>query len=70
MDDFEPCNALKTKSGTHKTFGVYGSIRNIPVKLQSKLDNIFLVALVSSEDLKHDENIHEVNEIICKILPN
>lgn len=68
MDDFEPCDALKTKSGTHKTFGVYGSIRNIPVNLQSKLNNIFLVALVSSEDLKYDQYIHDINKVITNDL--
>lgn len=65
MDDYEVCNPLKSKKGIHKTFGVYGSIRNVPPNLQSKVNNIFLVALVSSEDLKDDKRLNDVNEIIC-----
>lgn len=58
------CNPLKTKKGTHKTLSIYGSIRNIPPNLQSKQNNIFLVALVCSEDVKYDESLNSVNEII------
>lgn len=51
-DAFEPCNALQSKANRHKINGVYLTIQNIPPKLASKLNNIFLVALCNSDDLK------------------
>lgn len=70
MDDFQPCNPLKSKTLLNKMLGIYGSIRNIPVQLQSKLYNIFLVALVASEDLKCDESLNKLNTLICNDLAN
>lgn len=37
IDDFEPCNALKSKAGIHKMCGVYLQLRNIPEYYRSKL---------------------------------
>lgn len=54
IDEFEPCNALKSKSGLHKMCAIYFEIRNIDPKLKSKLNNIHLVGLVKSQDLKAD----------------
>lgn len=51
-DEFDPCSALQSKAGIHKTLGVYFSIRNIPLKFQSKLKNIYLVCLCNGDDLK------------------
>lgn len=63
-DDFEPCDALKSKAGKHKKCAFYMIIRNMPKKLQSKLSNIFLIAVADSIDLKTEsasfENIIEV----------
>lgn len=63
-DDFEPCDALKSKAGKHKLCAFYLTIRNMPRKLQSQLSNIFLIALVDSVDLKSEsasfDNIIEV----------
>lgn len=53
FDEFEPCNALKTKAGMHKMLGVYLEIRNIDPKYKSKLGHIHLVALVKSRDMKY-----------------
>lgn len=55
IDDFEPCNALKTKSGLHKMCGIYMEIRNVDPKYKSKLSNIHLVALVKSQDVKEND---------------
>lgn len=51
-DDFEVCNPLGSKSTLHKICAVYFSIKNMPPQYRSKLDNIFLVALCHSDDLK------------------
>lgn len=52
IDDFEPCEALKSKSGIHKMCGIYFQIMNVPECYRSRLDNIYLVALVVVEDTK------------------
>lgn len=52
IDEFEPCSALKTKAGLHKTCAIYMQIVNLPQRLLSKLENIHLVALCLSENLK------------------
>lgn len=51
-DDFEVCNPLGSKSTLYKVCAVYFSIKNMPPQYRSKLDNIFLVALCHSDDLK------------------
>lgn len=53
IDEFEPCDALKSKTGIHKMCGVYFQIMNVPERYRSRLDNIYLVALVVVEDTKH-----------------
>lgn len=51
-DDFEVCCALKSKSNIHKVCATYMQIRNMPIEFRSKLDNVFLVALCESSNLK------------------
>lgn len=51
-DEFEICNPLQSKAGVHKVLAVYFSIRNIPPEYRSRLNNIYLVCLVNSNDLK------------------
>lgn len=68
MDDFEICCSVKTKATKHKICGIYFQIRNLPENIVSKIENIFLVALVSSEDLKNDAILNEVVEIIVEEL--
>lgn len=64
-DDFEPCDALKSKAGRHKKCAFYLVIRNLPKKLQSKLSNIFLVAIAGSSDIKNDSGgIKSILEVI------
>ena len=47
-DDFETANPLGSKKGVYKLLGVYMSLICLPLKYQSKLDNILLVSLVES----------------------
>lgn len=54
-DDFEVCNPLQSHSGVHKMCAVYFSIENLPKKYLSRLDNIYLVALCHSDDLKSEQ---------------
>lgn len=54
IDDFEPCCAIKTKAGVHKTCGVYFEIRNIDPKQKSKLRNDHLIAFAKSHDIKSE----------------
>lgn len=51
-DDFEPCNALGSKSNMHKLTAVYMIIKNLPSKYLSRLQNIYLIALCHADDLK------------------
>lgn len=64
IDDFEVCCPVKSKATKHKICGIYFQIRNLPANIVSKIDNIFLVGLVSSEDLKDDAILNDVNELI------
>lgn len=51
IDDFEPCSDLKSKTGLHKQCAIYFQIRNLPQHIRSKLNNIFVIALVPVLDL-------------------
>lgn len=64
MDDFEICCPVKSKAGKHKICGIYFQIRNLPPNLSAKIDNIFLVALATSSDLKDDRVLNDLNELI------
>lgn len=52
QDDFDPCNNLQSKAGRHKVCALYFRIHNMPPKYASKLNNIFLICLCNSDDLK------------------
>lgn len=54
-DEFEPCNALQSKANRHKISAVYLAIHNMPPKYISKSNNIFLVCLCNSDDLKSQQ---------------
>lgn len=68
IDDFEICCAVKSKAVKHKVCGVYFQIRNVPPEIASKIDNIFLVALCNSKDLKNDKKFHDFLKIIVEDL--
>lgn len=66
-DDCEICDALKSKKGIHKICCVYFTIDNMPEKFLSKTDNIFLVALCESTNLKIDDNnFDEIAELVLE----
>lgn len=52
VDDFEICCPLKSKSNIHKVCATYMQIRNMPIEYKSKIDNIYLVALCDSSNVK------------------
>lgn len=54
-DDCTVTNALQSKAGIYKLTLVYFTIRNLPQKYLSKLDNIFLVCICFTDDLKSQE---------------
>lgn len=66
IDDFEPCCALKSKSGKHKQCAIYFEIRNLPEHVRSKLNSIFIIAMVPVEELKH--NNEAMDEVSRKIV--
>lgn len=51
-DDFEICNPLASKANRHKVCGVYFTIQNLPKRFLSKLNNIYLICLCNSDDVK------------------
>lgn len=64
MDDFEICCPIKSKATKHKICGVYFQIRNMPPNVSAKIDNIFLIALATTADLKDDTVLNSLNELI------
>lgn len=54
-DGFEMCDALKSKSNLHSQTAFYFTIRNLPPELAFNLDNIHLVVLCNSNDLKSEQ---------------
>lgn len=68
-DDFDICDAIKSKKVIHKITAVYFTIENMPTKFASKLDNIFLVSLCETINLKAAGNsfdeiaVHIINDI-------
>lgn len=66
FDEFEPCDPIKSKSGLHKMLGVYMEIRNVPEFYRSKMDNMFLVALIKSNDIK--EKNESIDIVYAKIV--
>lgn len=51
-DDFEICCPLKSKAVIHKICGTHMQIRNMPLEYKAKLDNIYLVALCETSNIK------------------
>lgn len=72
VDDFEPCDGLKTKAGKHKTTAYYMQINNLPNKFMSKVKSILLVALCDATDAKNEYTntnnvIDVIREEICEL---
>lgn len=51
-DDFEICSPLQSKANVHKICPIYFTIRNMPTKYLSKINNIHLIAVCNADDLK------------------
>lgn len=51
-DDIEVVNPLGSKTCIHKIGAFYFTIQNFPPELNSKLENIFIVSLCYTEDIK------------------
>lgn len=51
-DDFELCNPLGSKRKIHKLGAIYLNIKNLPAKTYSNLNNMILVALFKTVDIK------------------
>lgn len=54
-DDFTVANPLGPRSSTHKLCGMYFLIENLPNEYLSRVDNIFVICLAHSNDLKTKE---------------
>lgn len=65
-DDFEVCNPLGAKKTLHKICAVYFTVWNMPKKFLSKSDNIFLLCLATSDDLK--TQFTDFNDILRPIV--
>lgn len=65
IDDCEICDPLKTKSVIHKLNCVYFTVDNMPQRFLSKTDNLFLVSLCETTNLKIDNNtFDEIGKLI------
>lgn len=65
-DDFEVANPLGSKATLHKVCAFYFSIRNVPEKFRSRLDNIYLLLLCNSDDLK--TKFTDINDVLRPIV--
>lgn len=60
-DDFETGNALGSKATIHKLSAFYFTIENMPSVYRSKLENIYLLCLCYTDDLKTEHT--DINDI-------
>lgn len=69
IDGFELCDPLKSKANVHKQMAIYFSILNLPHQLAYSQNNIHLVALCYSNDLKTKETDYNNlwNEVVKDI---
>lgn len=65
-DDFEVCNPLGSKKTIHKICAVYFTVYNMPRKFLSKANNIFLLCLATTDDLKTE--FTDFNDILRPIV--
>lgn len=69
FDDVDVCEPVKSKSVIHKLTCVYATIENMPEKYLSKTNNMFLVALCETSNLKAPDNtFDEIAELIVNDL--
>lgn len=65
-DDVEICNPLGSKSTLHKICAFYMTIKNLPQKYLSKLENIYTVILCNTDDLKTE--FTDINDVLRPIV--
>lgn len=65
-DEFETTNPIGSKTVVHKIFGIYFSILNLPLEINSKLENIFLLGLCIAIDLKKEELFDKIFKCITE----
>ncbi|KAK5647312.1 hypothetical protein RI129_002204 [Pyrocoelia pectoralis] len=65
FDEFESVNPLGSKTGGHKIGAIYMTITNIPNHFNSNLQNIHLVALFYSNDIK-SYGFNKILDVIVK----
>lgn len=66
-DDFEVCCPVKTKANKHKINATYVQIKNMPIEYRSKLENIYLVCLCSTLNIKSDNyDYNHIAELIVE----
>lgn len=69
VDDFDPCDPVKTKAGLHKLNAVYFIINNLPKKILSKNNSTFLISLCEATNLKQEHfNFDEIAVLILNEL--
>lgn len=56
IDDFDPCDSLKSSAGKQKMCAVYGQVKNVPLFCRSRLENVMLIALVKVEDMTNTDD--------------
>lgn len=67
-DDFEVCNALRSKAGVHKLCAVYFQVRNVPEEFRSQLRYHNLVCLCYTDYVKEAGGFDIISELILKEL--
>lgn len=55
FDEAELCEGLKSKAGVHKVLAIYFQIRNTPPEYRSRQNNVYIVSLCVSPNLKENE---------------
>lgn len=55
IDDFDPCDAVKSHKVTHKVSAFYFTIGNMSDAYSSKNDNMYLIALCDTTNLKQEK---------------
>lgn len=66
-DDVELCNPLQMHAGLHKTRLVFMQLKNLPPQYLSRIENIYLVAICNTNDVR-ESGFQHVLELIVKEL--
>lgn len=65
FDDFDSCQAQKSKSGINKTSGIYLQVHNVPQEYLSKGSNMYVLALCDTSNMLQDySSLNDILELI------